>query len=173
MKNRPGYVTITGADDSTDIYHLMYLSGRFPFVEWGILVSSSRTGSPRFPGLSWMEDFTKAVAKVGILNVNVSVHLCGGPVRKLLQGDLQWSEIPGVLEVAGRVQINTHAEPSRAGGRMVANLAELPGRQFIFQRDLVNDGLVFVPKAWPEYRIDVAALFDTSGGGGVLPEAWP
>jgi hypothetical protein len=35
-------VTITGADDDVDIGDLVDLSARYPFVEWGILSSSSR-----------------------------------------------------------------------------------------------------------------------------------
>jgi hypothetical protein len=42
-------VTITGADDSTSIDEMLALSRRFPFVEWGILVSKRHEGSYRFP----------------------------------------------------------------------------------------------------------------------------
>ncbi|MHB1675039.1 MAG: hypothetical protein ACYCSP_12405 [Acidobacteriaceae bacterium] len=43
-------VTITGADDSTDIVELAELSEEFPFVEWGILISArARKADFAFP----------------------------------------------------------------------------------------------------------------------------
>lgn len=48
-------VTITGADDSTDISQLVELSQEFPFVEWGILVSRRSEGGPRFPSREWID----------------------------------------------------------------------------------------------------------------------
>ena len=50
-------VTITGADDSVRVEDLLEINERFPFVEFGILVSK-RTGGqavPRFPSAEWMK----------------------------------------------------------------------------------------------------------------------
>jgi hypothetical protein len=44
------------------------------------------------------------------------------------------------------------------------------GKQFIFQWDGVNSHLTYAAAA---YGFDVAALFDLSGGAGVLPSSWP
>lgn len=37
-------VTITGADDSTDVNWMQEMQDKYPFVEWGILVSQSQMG---------------------------------------------------------------------------------------------------------------------------------
>ena len=56
-------VTITGADDETPIVALIELSAKFPFVEWGILVSLKSEGGPRFPSRVWMDAFSTAAAE--------------------------------------------------------------------------------------------------------------
>ena len=42
-------VTITGADDRVDPWELARLSEEFPHVEWGVLISTGRAGTPRYP----------------------------------------------------------------------------------------------------------------------------
>lgn len=160
-------VTITGADDTTDIGALEDLSREFPFVEWGILVSSRQEGSPRFPSRRWIAGFADAVRD---REINVSMHVCGRWVRQLLLGALDWNELPDVVSVCQRVQINTHAEVHQSKTSMMDNLRRLQGKQFIFQWDGVNDHLAMAALGW---GIDAAALFDTSGGAGVLPTSWP
>lgn len=50
-------VTLTGADDTVSPHELAALSARYPFVEWGILVSRCppEHGRHRFPSLPWLE----------------------------------------------------------------------------------------------------------------------
>ena len=47
--------TITGADDLVDPDDLVVLSREYPFVEWAILISASRAGTPRYPSSAWLE----------------------------------------------------------------------------------------------------------------------
>lgn len=49
-------VTITGADDNTNHSDMINISKDFPFVEWGILFSSSRQGSERYPSIEWVNE---------------------------------------------------------------------------------------------------------------------
>ena len=49
-------VTVTGADNSTHINDLIGLYKEFPFVEFGILLSLSSEGGPRFPSMDWLDD---------------------------------------------------------------------------------------------------------------------
>lgn len=160
-------VTITGADDSTDIQELVALSAEFPFVEWAILVSKKQEGSYRFPGRKWIDEFS--IDAHGA-HCQVAMHLCGAWVRQLLTGTLDWCEVPDVIDVSARVQINTHAEPHESRTAMAANLKQQSHKQFIFQWDGVNDHLAY---AMQPYGLNVAALFDTSGGAGRLPGSWP
>jgi hypothetical protein len=170
-------VTITGADDSTSIPALVDLSAEFPFVEWGILVSKKHEGGYRFPSRNWIDRFSHTPA---ILAANVSTHICGEWVRKMFTGEIQWVDLPSCFPISQRAQINTHAEKHVSTRGMMDALSVvshriLPNgaydmREFIFQYDGVNDHLSHAVKA---YGFKVSALFDTSGGAGVLPSRWP
>lgn len=72
-------VTITGADDDVNINDLSVLSQRFPFVEWGILISQSQEGAPRYPSLEWRTYLHPIFNKC-------SYHLCGYYARRVLSG---------------------------------------------------------------------------------------
>lgn len=161
------HVTITGADDSTSIAHMQELSERYPFVEWGVLVSLRQESSPRFPGRNWID---RLMAVAGSANVNLSTHVCGRWVREMLVGDLDWEELPSCIQTCQRIQINTHAERHVSTLAMMAKLYEKRQKQFIFQWDGINNHLTTAASC---YGINVAALFDTSGGAGVVPASWP
>jgi hypothetical protein len=159
-------VTITGADDSTDIQHMIALSREFPFVEWGILVSRSQEGGFRFPGQRWMKNLFLETVE---LNMKFSMHLCGRWVRELLKGSALIGELPYAYFACQRIQINTHAHPHELTSRGVDQLLGLD-RDLIFQWDGVNDGLAL---EMLQHTSRVAALYDTSGGAGILPGNWP
>ena len=71
-------VTITGADDDVDPEALLALSREFPFVEWGILYSAKRVGTPRYPTTEWMARLPP---------VPKAFHLCGQSARDRGHGD--------------------------------------------------------------------------------------
>lgn len=160
-------VTITGADDSVRVQDLVDLSAEFPFVEWGILVSKKQEGSFRFPSRSWTDAFA---SHASLNRLNVSTHVCGAWVRQMFIGELNWMDLPNVIQICQRVQINTHAEPHVSTTGLLRSLGQEPRKQFIFQWDGVNNHLTFAARA---YGYDAVALFDTSGGAGVLPASWP
>jgi len=93
-------------------------------------------------------------------------------------GEVDWMDLPDIIQISQRVQINTHAEPHTSTTGMIASLgscdsvgiAKATPREFIFQWDGINNHLTFAAHA---YGFKVAALFDTSGGAGVLPDVWP
>jgi hypothetical protein len=160
-------VTITGADDSTSIQALAELSAEFPFVEWGILVSAKHEGSFRFPGRDWIERFA---AVASLRKLSVSTHVCGRWVREMFTGVLDWRDLPSCLDVCQRVQINTHAEAHISTTGLLKSLFDQKEKEFIFQWDGINNHLTYTALA---YGSIVSALFDTSGGAGVLPDHWP
>ena len=160
-------VTITGADDSTDMATLVAWSKRIPFVEWGILVSATQEGSARFPSRPWIKEFSEAAHHNGL---KVSAHLCGRWVRQLLLGELDWRAVPMGVRVAHRIQIYTLAVLHAVSPGLFSNLSELGKKQFIFQSDGVNAN--HAPNLIGA-GIDAALLFDTSGGEGILPASWP
>lgn len=168
-------VTITGADSTTSIDQMLNLTAEFPFVEWGILVSKSSEGGYRFPRRDWISEFAARATR----KVNVSMHVCGRWVRQMLAGELDWMELPDVVQTAQRVQINTHGEPHVSTVGMIrclndgaAVMVQRPEpREFIFQWDSMNNHLAYAAKAY-DGNYSVSALYDTSAGAGVLPDRW-
>lgn len=166
-------VTITGPDDRTDISELAALTREFPFVEWGILVSKSQEGGPRFPTRRWIE---KLVGYPEMpCGLKLSLHVCGRWVRQLMLGTDEISAL-GVVMCFDRVQLNFHAEHHDFDLAYAAHALENLGKnggpcEFIVQMDgtknermlgdLLGEGL------------DVSPLFDLSGGAGIVPEEWP
>jgi len=65
-------VTLAGADESVDPKELSALSAEFPFCEWGILLSEKRAGSPRYPGLDWLNELRTLYYCV--VRLNLSCH---------------------------------------------------------------------------------------------------
>ncbi len=163
-------VTITGADDATDIGKLMELGLMYPFVEWGILVGSS-TGT-RFPSFGWIADLVEAQRSLGG-KLNLSLHICGKWLREIQRGLSSLSEgrnLGDHLHGFNRVQLNWHGDkqPDIVGVNVpLAFNAYRP--TIIFQLDGVNDEL------WkPASKSFICqGLFDASHGAGRTPDVWP
>jgi hypothetical protein len=151
-------VTITGADDKVDPNNLLALSREFPSVEWGILYSAKRQGTPRYPTERWINLLTS------IPDMKLSLHLCGEASRTTLAGDDTWLvERPWFA----RIQVNGYASPATA---LVALAKTLPSFEFILQvrsedrlQEAAHDAAQ-MPKA--------SLLFDASGGRGIEPARW-
>lgn len=158
-------VTITGADDQTNIGEMLVLSGVYPFVEWGILMSPKHQGSPRFPSPQWIETLSGRA-----IRTNISLHLCGAYVRDIITGGRRAvTEHPWAFLVASRVQLNFHGEPHFMDSRAFRKeAARYSGVRFILQMDGTdnNDLLLRAGRS-------AIPLFDTSGGAGRLPTMWP
>lgn len=167
-------VTLTGADDSIHPYRLQDLSAKFPFVEWGILVSHTvwKTGQAynRFPSRAWFENLQDSQNSA---KINLSLHICGTWVRKILIG---YNQVPPELfDGFQRVQLNFHGENAKIDFEKLKTLIQVSGRQHIFQIDH-NKGhshYTGVLKAGDAAAVDVVPLFDVSGGAGILPKSWP
>jgi hypothetical protein len=168
-------VTITGADDSTPQSQLVRLSRRFPFVEWGILLSRSAEGRrSRFPSAWWV----KALIEMdGRDEMKLSGHLCGAWVHDLCDGKRTFQfERPHFAMGFDRIQINFHAFAHTVDAPALGRALEAwdGADQWIFQLDGVNDRIIDDVKKTPSAgELDVAPLFDISGGAGILPITWP
>lgn len=160
-------VTFTGADDSIDPIELVRLSAEFPFVEWGILFSYKRQGSPRYPTYDWLRRLSDVVEP----GTKLSAHLCGRWARDLvLMADTAWfHEDLHCQYLFERIQlnINSRVHGSDDGFKYVSDMYD--EKQFILQCGGVNE----------EFPNDMARLglavplFDASGGAGRLPGEWP
>jgi len=176
MKTMLERVTVTGADDSVDPKDLVEISEDFPFVEWGVLLSPTRYGTPRFPSKSWMEDLLQEVINAKIerdFRTKLSGHLCGKFVRKICDGYPSFMyENTDIISLFKRMQLNFHGHPF-VNNMSVSYLNELLHffpYQWIFQIDGVNDNLL---KWAVEDGVDAVGLYDRSHGAGVLPSVWP
>lgn len=182
MKKIVNLVTITGADDSVHPFDLASLSFKYPFVEWGILLSRSNMGTVRFPSENWLKELFEIYERMKFSaqsnktpSFRLCGHLCGKWVREVCEGNWCWiDELDNVESMFDRIQLNFHAYVHN----IETKLSFLEGfkdvrnrnRKFIFQLDDVNNGILdIVQKA----GIPASPLFDTSGGIGRLPEKWP
>jgi hypothetical protein len=169
-------VTMTGADKSTDPFELTQTSVRFPFVEWGILVSRRSGGGNRFPSKLWMQELKnenkKFEQKTG-KKLNLACHVCGAYIKELLKGEtMVWQELGSVIDMFQRIQLNFHGEKNEVNEeKFVQALKNCPiPAQFIFQLDDVNNYLM---ESAIKAGVNAVGLHDLSHGFGVLPEKWP
>jgi hypothetical protein len=107
-------LTITGMDDGVPPEYLAMASLKFPFVEWGVLVSQKRQGTPRYPSYPWIAKLASEARTVKRLagrgagrsppwgaKMRLSLHVCGSwldDLQGLYQafgGKAPWLELNG------------------------------------------------------------------------------
>ena len=161
----PPIVTVTGADDWVDPMALAQLSERFPFVEWGILYSTKREGSPRYPSRDWMDQLVWHQGNT--YPMHLSLHVCGKAARDLLGGN------DSLLETwcppFYRVQLNGYDWDSQVATRLY-EMWSMYGCEFILQARSTD---ALGPASVDADRIHGSVLYDPSGGRGRHPGAWP
>lgn len=165
-------VTITGADDQTDIDSLLELSQKYPFVEWAILYSPNQDGAPRYPLAKWRNAFIDAARGTAVRR---AMHLCGPSVRELMsQGAQKLAYRAGYQ----RVQLNFNAK--RFTNAELIKLARSAGwaefwdgspQGVIVQHNSANEAVpeIFISNGCS----DVQVLFDSSGGRGLELDTYP
>jgi hypothetical protein len=179
-------VTVTGADDKTNPNDLIELAKKYPFVEFGILLSKRQEGCKRFPSRDWINNFESLTQKFYLDNnkiIQCAGHLCGSWVTQLLVGNM--SEVGEVINNWGvnvfeprnglfqRWQINTHGAKHDFNSWFITVTKELNqrGQFIIFQYDDKNTEMIDTCRQFNSYNL--SALFDLSHGAGVLPVYWP
>lgn len=169
-------VTFTGADDKTDIEDLFSMSEKYPFVEWGILMSKNNTEyvGRRFPSRKWIDKLiqTREDKKQ---KINLSMHICGRMVDDIVEnGGKKFIEhYEDILFSFQRLQINTHAARYNLNAPAFKEFGNIISKSFgneiIIQCDgTENQTLLF--ELNPEFS---SGLFDLSHGNGIAPEVWP
>jgi hypothetical protein len=156
-------VTITGADESIDVYDLCRLHDEFPFAEWGILMSSAREGKDRYPSRRWLDHLMRRTT--GLLPL--AAHLCGAFSRDAIDGPFLWAvERPELFARFQRLQFNG-AEYSAATQKRACLYAEhFPHKEFILQVKTFDGGHAVGPHS-------PSLLLDRSGGRGVELAEFP
>ena len=154
-------VTITGADDGVDPRELVALSEEFPFVEWGILFSTKRSGEPRYPSQDWANCAGKK-----FYGVRYAIHMCGQAARETLAGSERWLPSRGYC----RVQLNGWARQTANTGQLSWH-AVRRSVSFILQ---CCDAVDLQHAANDAAEIECAEiLYDPSGGRGIEAIRWP
>lgn len=143
-------ITLTGADERTQIEDLAHLLDDFPEVEIGLLYTATPEGRQRYPSRIWLAQAARA------LSGRVALHICGRDARRELLGGL----LSDLTRHAPRVQVNGRLEVAE-----VEVLARLVGT-LITQHNAANASLV------QAVALNHALLVDSSGGRGVSPHAW-
>lgn len=154
---QPRFVTFTGVDDRTDIDEMFRLSQQYP-IEWGVLFSPKRQGQGRYPTLAFIRHLVNARVRNGH-KLSLSAHLCGDDARMVMAT----GNSPHDLVLRGnfqRAQINT-ADPHVDVERIAT-----------WGRALELTPILQCRGPFPSHE-GVQFLFDTSGGRGLLPDAWP
>jgi hypothetical protein len=169
-------VTITGIDENIDISRMIELSKRFPFVEWGILISANKAGTDRYPRKVWVEGLVSRYYNETRTYPKLAYHLCGKVSSCMLVGNCAaalWDEFVPNFDYAGRIQVNVNVNRSPYNPRMFAGLVAMYERcamgdrktlKFIVQHNKNNERLWFdlvLNGVYPNI------LFDTSGGRGL------
>lgn len=164
-------VTITGADNAVNPADMLRLSHKFPFVEWGILLSAQRMGMPRYPTLGWIAGLAYEPP------MKVSAHLCGELARETARGHV----VDVVPQLFHRCQINQYEAAFVAGLHRLA--FDYPHVEFILQcrsvgtiQETANDAnrirRCSVSPA-QELFMSASVLFDPSCGTGFEVFEWP
>ena len=151
-------VTITGADDATSTSDLSALSGEFPFVEWGILLSAKKQGHARYPSPEWQANFS-------MCDVQKALHVCGKLAADLMAGH-RGPMSTAVALGAARVQVN---------GWKPAPALDLAAVDYWFHYEFIlqaRDFDSFVVAACHaattrQYLGKASVLWDPSGGRGI------
>jgi hypothetical protein len=152
-------VTITGADDSTHVGNMLSLEQKYPFVEWGILFSYTKAGTPKYPKHDNLGRF---------FHLHTSAHLCGGFAREVFERG-NWS-VMSKINLLGfdRIQLNynfsAHTDWSlHALPKFHEVHPEVP---IILQYNQSNMSVVH-DLILTEPRPQLHILFDSSGGRGL------
>jgi len=146
MNEHNGYITVTGADESTDIAALSELD-----AEIGLLYSATPEGRNRYPSWDWLVSAAKQIPRV-------SIHVCGSAARR----QLACVQMEALVSRASRIQVN-----GRVSDTELESLCALyPNHTIMTQHEPGNTELAQLQL--PNH----ALLQDASGGRGIAPSIW-
>lgn len=190
-------VTITGADDYTDLVKLKNLTLEFPFVEWGLLLSKDKVKNKRYPSNEFLLEITDMLSAddsfVDIPTNRYSLHLCGSIAREVLTGmtPVSFHSVYSerILLFCDRVQLNFTKKYIKDWNpkEVKVGLSKLFESRFEMVSYNFPVGIITQIKndhedLWAEF-LDAEIspittpfthhlLFDQSGGHGVLAKKW-
>lgn len=169
------YVTLTGADENTNVDDLVKLSNNHPKVEWAFLHSiNGNATKPRYPSLGWIAN---AIAQLE--DHNIAIHICGSLVNEYVYGirDLAWlSKINNPYNI--RVQLNIPSYIDVSVEHFIVNFSRMLEKnsliQFIVQHNNRNaNSVINMLNHIKMAQIkNIQVLRDCSGGRGIRESGW-
>lgn len=165
------FVSLTGADNTVKPEDLANLSKKYPFVEWAILFSQSKSGtSPRYPSLDWVRELV-AVAKT--TKMNLAAHLCGKWVDDVMRGNFSFLKDEEISSVFQRIQLNLGKDRLQTAVKSPQFLQTI--RSMDENETVILGGNIQYIKVDAPFFLDhgLLPLFDASGGRGILDSKWP
>ena len=163
------FVTLTGADDRTDVAKMVELSKKYPFVEWAILFSQSKGGTSRYPGIDWVEESIPKLAET-----NLSAHLCGKWVEDATNRGRITFLYADFAEHFGRLQLNMSADKLQSVLKFQTNFWNCSlDRPIILGGPYQKYNIGIPVDKFLNQPHGVFPLFDCSGGRGILAKEWP
>ncbi len=152
--------TFTGVDQFTNFSKLSKISEKYPYVEWGILYSESKSGKEnRYPTLDFIKKFFHDVSPKN----NTALHICGAEAYRLIDGKYDIMKICDFY----RIQLNVNNKNKEINRKKLKDLIlNFSATDFILQmnesnRDICDEDFI------------ANILFDKSGGNGISPNEWP
>lgn len=164
-------VTLTGVDESTDVWKLLDLSEEFPFVEFGVLYSESQQGSGgRYPSFDFIHDLLRDTENS---KVNLALHICGSAVDKWIGlGSITPGNVHWFASRFDRIQLNFNVQRKQIDFETLnirmRQYDKLVHTNIITQHNESNKGVWRLIDA-PNHHV----LFDASGGRGIETNEWP
>lgn len=164
------FISITGADDSTDLRFISDITIEYPVVEWGILFSDKRQGQPRYPSRAWLERLDNESWN----HVAFAAHLCGSVCDRMILDEgvsfcdgslLQMNPLP-----FNRVQLNGFSDNVCS----TSTINTLASRLYD-----CADVILQIPddktlmRCQHTFLGNVSFLHDASRGTGLEPSEWP
>lgn len=152
--------TFTGIDAKTDLNRVRQISERFPFVEFGVLL----TLSPEDNDARYMDISVVKLVLRELHGVNTALHICGKAVDAFVSGE------PKVRQLcldADRVQLNFKADIARFTIEELDKVISRVPVKVITQHFPSNSKLVDQINS-SNHQI----LHDLSGGRGIATTNW-
>lgn len=153
------FVTFTGADDSVPISDLVKFSKDRPNVEWGLLLSLTKKGSPRYPTPTWLDAFV-------LSSLRGSGHLCGKAALQVAWGS--WTLVDKYFNpLLAAYQINLFGTVDLILEKdILSGLNDVLTDDVIIQADGVHDYMIDFN--YGQLGFNTRVLYDKSGGNGKL-----
>ena len=162
------YMTCTGCDDHTNLDQMLTLQKEFPFLEFGILVHSSKLGLGRYPSERWLQSLLARRNEF----THLAMHVCGEKTLDFVfKPNKAYSYFAMIAKEFPRIQLNL---PAGYFDRLDINefigfFSNLhPHQEIITQHNKAHENLHIVVGE-PNH----AVLFDSSGGRGITRQSWP